>query len=540
MKTFAGKAPGSADKIRGGYYTPAPVARFLARWVFQAGPEILEPSCGDGRILRELAALSGRAHGVELVASEAAKAREFAPVDTENLFTWLDKTGTREWDGNWDGVAGNPPYIRFGNWAPDQRDPALELMRRAGLHPTRLTNAWVPFVVASTLLVRDGGRVGLVLPAELLQVTYAAQLRDFLLSRFREITLVTFDRLLFDGILQEVVLFCGVVGSAVGEGPARMRTVALRDASGLAGMDLDAVRIHPARALLHETEKWTKYFLDPAAIELLRTLKQSEGIVRLGEVADVDVGIVTGRNSFFTFTDAQAHDLGLNAHCVPLVSRSAQLNGLVYDTDCRAADLAGNQRIWLLNANFQAAHQPTDPALLAHIQAGEAAGVHTGYKCSIRKPWWSTPSLWIPDLFMLRQIHLAPRLTVNAAAATSTDTVHRVRVAPHVDPKALAAVFHNSATFAFTEIMGRSYGGGILELEPGEAEQLPIPPPVIASTELAQDVDLLLKANEIEKALDMVDRQVLIERLGLSPDVVAQCRTAWSTLRDRRKKRGSR
>ncbi len=301
-----------------------------------------------------------------------------------------------------------------------------------------------------------------------------------------------------------------------------------------------SVRIHPARALLHETEKWTKYFLDPAAIELLRTLKQSEGIVRLGEVADVDVGIVTGRNSFFTFSDAQAHELGLTAHCVPLVSRSAQLNGLVYDTDCRATDLAANQRIWLLNANFQAAHQPADPALVAHIAAGEADGVHTGYKCSIRKPWWSTPSLWFPDLFMLRQIHLAPRLTVNAAAATSTDTVHRVRLAPHVDPKALAAVFHNSATFAFAEILGRSYGGGILELEPAEAEQLPIPPPAYASTELAGDVDLLLKANEIEKALDIVDRRVLIDGLGWSPDTVAQCRAAWSTLRDRRKKRGSR
>lgn len=96
--------------------------------------------------------------------------------------------------------------------------------------------------------------------------------------------------------------------------------------------------------------------------------------------------------------------------------------------------------------------------LVAHITAGEAAGVHLGYKCSIRKPWWSTPSLWMPDLFMLRQIHFAPRLTVNAAAATSTDTVHRVRLDPNVDPATLAAVFHNSATFAFAEIMGRSYG----------------------------------------------------------------------------------
>ncbi|BDB40872.1 hypothetical protein IWGMT90018_13180 [Mycobacterium kiyosense] len=82
--------------------------------------------------------------------------------------------------------------------------------------------------------------------------------------------------------------------------------------------------------------------------------------------------------------------------------------------------------------------------------------------------------------------------------------------------------------------MGRSYGGGILELEPGEAERLPVPPPGYAGSGLADDVDLLLRANEIEKALDLVDRRVLIEGLGLSPAVVADCRAAWIALRDRR------
>ncbi|OBK48399.1 class I SAM-dependent methyltransferase [Mycobacterium sp. 1081908.1] len=520
---FAGKAAASADKVRGGYYTPPPVARFLARWVREAGPRIVEPSCGDGRILRELAALSDRAHGVELIPDEAAKARRFAPVDAESLFAWMARANP----GGWDGVAGNPPYIRFGNWAPDQRDPALELMRREGLRPSRLTNAWVPFVVAGAALVRDGGRVGLVLPAELLQVGYAARLREFLLSRFREITLVTFERLVFDGVLQEVVLFCGVAGP----GPARMRTVHLTDADALAGAELDAAW---APALRHEKEKWTKYFLDPAAIRLLRTLKASPAMTRLGSLADVDVGIVTGRNSFFTFTDAQADELGLRPHCVPLVSRSAQLSGLVYDSDCRASDLAAGHRTWLLNAP----PEPADAAVVAHVRAGEAAGVHRGYKCSIRQPWWITPSLWTPDLFLLRQVHRSPRLTVNAAGATSTDTVHRVRLAPGVDASALAAVFHNSMTFAFAEILGRSYGGGILELEPREAEQLPIPPPAYA--ELAGDVDLLLKAGETEKALDLVDRRVLIDGLGLSPDVVAGCRAAWVSLRDRRTRRGSR
>jgi adenine-specific DNA methylase len=530
-KTFAGKAVASADKVRGGYYTPTPVARFLARWVRQAGPRIVEPSCGDGRILSELAELSSQVHGVELVADEAVKSRDFAPVDAENLFTWLAKSPP----AGWDGVAGNPPYIRFGNWASDQRDPALELMKREGLRPNRLTNAWVPFVVASTVLVRDGGRVGLVLPAELLQVTYAAQLRDFLLSRFREITLVTFQRLVFDGILQEVVLFCGVAGADPDQ-TAQIRTVHLSDVDKLASLTDADLDVESAPALLHENEKWTKYFLDPAAIQLLRTLKHSNTMTRFGAIADVDVGIVTGRNSFFTFTDAQVDELGLRPYCVPLVSRSTQLSGLVYDTDCRAADVAAGHRTWLLDAPSD----PTDPALVAHIDAGEAGGVHQGYKCSIRKPWWRTPSLWTPDLFMLRQIHLTPRLTVNAAAATSTDTVHRVRLDPQIDPTAVAAVFHNSATFAFAEIMGRSYGGGILELEPAEAEQLPIPPPAQASAELACAVDLLLKANEVEKALDVVDRHVLIDRLGLSADVVAQCRSAWLALRDRRTKRGSR
>lgn len=525
---FAGKAAASADKIRGGYYTPVPVARFLARWVREAGPRIVEPACGDGAILRELAALSSQAHGVELAGLEAAKSREFAPVDAENLFTWMARAAKAE-AGGWDGVAGNPPYIRFGSWASDQREPALELMRRAGLRPSRLTNAWVPFVVASTVLVRDGGRVGLVLPAELLQVGYAAQLREFLLGRFSDITLLTFERLVFDGVLQEVVLFCGVIGA----GPARIRTVHLRDADALADADLD---VEAAPALLHEKEKWTKYFLDPAAIRLLRTLKGSPAMTRLGSLADVDVGIVTGRNSFFTFTDAQAGELALRPHCVPLISRSAQLSGLVYDTDCRAGDVAAGHRTWLLNAPAE----PTDAALIAHIKAGEAAGVHRGYKCSIRSPWWSTPSLWVPDLFLLRQIHRAPRLTVNAAAVTSTDTVHRVRLAPGADPAALAAVFHNSVTFAFAEILGRSYGGGILELEPAEAEQLPIPAPAHAGAELACDVDLLLKASEIDKALDVVDRHVLIDGLGFSPELVSQCRAAWVSLRDRRTRRGSR
>ncbi|BCP38833.1 hypothetical protein MINTMi198_42030 [Mycobacterium intracellulare M.i.198] len=80
----------------------------------------------------------------------------------------------------------------------------------------------------------------------------------------------------------------------------------------------------------------------------------------------------------------------------------------------------------------------------------------------------------------------------------------------------------------------------MLELEPREAEQLPIPAPAHADPDLAVDVDLLLKAGEIDKALDLVDRRVLIDGLGLPAEAVADCRRAWASLADRRKRRGTR
>lgn len=92
--------------------------------------------------------------------------------------------------------------------------------------------------------------------------------------------------------------------------------------------------------------------------------------------------------------------------------------------------------------------------LATYVRQGEAAAVHTGYKCSIRTPWWRAPSVWIPEAFMLRQIHRHPKIVVNDSHATTTDTVHRLRVRPDVSPRRLAASFFNSATFAFCEAMG--------------------------------------------------------------------------------------
>jgi adenine-specific DNA methylase len=524
MSSFPVAASPSAEKLRGGYYTPQPIAEFLAEWVAAAGSRLLEPSCGDGSILRALPA-DAEITGVELERDEAAKAASAVPtarVVPADFFEWFSP---KQWK-QWDGVAGNPPFIRFGNWTEPTRGLAFDVMRSVGMRPTKLTNAWVPFVVASALAVRPGGRLGLVVPAELLQVTYAAELRAFLVDEFAELTAVTFKRLVFDGVLQEVVLLLGTRG----DGPAVIKVVQVDDLNSLPSPDALANLPH-APALRHETEKWTKYFLDPDEIAALRTVRES-GMARFGDLAEVDVGVVTGRNQFFVLRPSHANERRIEQHVSPLVSKSAHLRGVRF-SDPDLADLREADALCGL-LTLADGLEPDEP-LRDYIAAGEKEGVHEGYKCSIRKTWWVVPSVWTPDAFMLRQIHDHPRVIANLTDATSTDTVHRVRMSNGLPPVKLAAASINSVTFAFSEVIGRSYGGGVLELEPREAEELPFPNPEPLTMRDVGAVDRLLRGGDLVGALDYVDAKLLKE---IEPGLREQLRAVWTTLRDRRLARG--
>lgn len=528
MQLFASKPLPSPDKLRGGYYTPEPIARFVAKWVAEAGPRILEPSCGDGAILAEVSNVAGSTDhivGVELLPQEAAKARgkTSATVIESDFFAWF---GPEHFEA-FDGVAGNPPYIRFGSWLEETRTAALQLMRDQGLRPNRLTNAWVPFVVASIKAVRMGGRVGLVIPAELLQVGYASELRSYIVDTCVDLTILSFRHLVFPGIQQEIVLLLATKG----QGPAQVRTVEVHDASDL--KDLDLTGLSAVRAELHEKEKWTKYFLEPDQIELLRSLRQSKHLEPMHVYGSVDVGVVTGRNAFFCMTAEESSERGLSDVVVPLVARSNQVKGLLYTAVDHQTQSLEPVNSYLLSVD--AAYDVTRHAGLAqYIASGEAAGVQTGYKCRIRRSWWSVPSVWAPDAFMLRQISTHPRIIANGTGATSTDTVHRVRLNRGVSAAKLAVVAFNSVTFAMAETMGRSYGGGVLELEPSEAESLPLPNPDLVPDWLIGEVDRLVRQGEIDAALDLVDGMVLVEKVGFDADVIAKSRVAWERLRDRR------
>ncbi len=142
----------------------------------------------------------------------------------------------------------------------------------------------------------------------------------------------------------------------------------------------------------------------------------------------------------------------------------------------------------------------------------------------------------MPDAFMTRQIHDGPRIIANHAGAVCTDTIHRLRTRPGVDGRQLASVSMNSLTWAFAELKGRSYGGGVLELEPREAEALPLPwAPGGPALDL-EELDAAVRRGGPGGARDAVDHAVL-GHMGLSRADVKLLNEIWERLSNRRLER---
>src|SRR6266849_4620830 len=149
-------------KETGSFYTPDVAARSLVRCAVRSSRDrLLDPSCGDGRFL----ALHQSSVGIEQDrhAAQAARVRaRSADIYQTEFFQWAATTSER-----FHCAVGNPPFIRYQIFSGAVRARALRLCGRLGAHFSSLTSSWAPFLVAASGLLRRGGRLAFVVPAEI-------------------------------------------------------------------------------------------------------------------------------------------------------------------------------------------------------------------------------------------------------------------------------------------------------------------------------------------------------------------------------------
>jgi len=528
----------SAEKLRGGFYTPEPIAEFVLRWGINGSKDsdILEPSCGDGVFLEQIAKHKLEYKSITAVELDEEEANKAGLINLKNKQIVIDDFHTycNHTEKRFDLIVGNPPYIRYQFFDREQQVEAGDIFIRAGLTYSKLTNAWVSFVVGSSLLLKDqGGKIGFVLPAEILQVSFAQQLRNFIAHYYNKINIISFEKLVFPNIQQEVVLLLCEKNNS---NEHNIEHIELKDASEL--QTLDVTRLKSSQKKIDfKSNKWTFYFLEQDEIDFLENIAKRRNIQTLGKFARVEVGITTGSNDFFTVPLTTVEEYELQEYAKPMVGRSVQVNSVIF-----------TEEDWKKNKYSKAkAHLLVFPdgnninkknGAIKYIAYGESLGIHRGYKTGIREDWFVVPSLKISDALFIRRNNLYPRLIINQAEAYTTDTMHRVFVRPNTNIKALTASYYNSLSLAFTEVSGRSHGGGVLELMPNEAEKVLLPYHIDNAALLPQIDKLIREKIDIEEILEITNKIILKEHFGMSQQEIDLAHNIWKKLSSRRLNRG--
>lgn len=522
-------------KARGGYYTPKDLTDLIVNWVKPLSNEsILEPSCGDGAFLESLSEYSRRmalngvnVTAIELDPKEAQKSSAFFKTINSDFFTYYNDhmLGCKKYDI----LLGNPPFIRYQSFKEEFRTVAFRLMNDFGFHPSRMTNIWVPFLILASEVLSENGRIGMVIPAELFQVNYARDARNYLMSRFQRLTILMLNSIIFEGAQQEVVILLGEVKSS---NPGFF-TVSVNNISQLEGMDHTFISEFEYRRPLLDNEKWTRYYLTNDDLELISRIEGSGLVVPGSQLFEINVGVVTGENNFFIIDKDVIEQYGITS-CCPIVCGTDYLPGLFY-TEVDSQKNYLDKKSMLFNPS-NISKESLDSGDCRYIEYGESMKYNAGYKCRIRDPWYTPPISWVPEGFFFRQVGRYPRIVLNQCGALTTDTLHKVRFKTGYDAAKVAVALFNSYTLSQCELIGRSYGGGVLTFEPSEVRRIPIP--ISNMQKLDPDLaDLLIRENNIDQLITINDKILLKDGMGLTSDEIAHLNSIWCALCNRRESR---
>lgn len=467
----------SPEKLRGGFYSPDILVelclnRVQALLASRDELRVLEPAAGDGAFLRGLRAhpLGSRvAHveAVELLDSEATKIdrlleRSGLPgrVLNENVLEWYAVDNSRDYDV----VLANPPYVRFQFIDDADKQRAKDLSSELGVAGSSVSNLWIPVFLLALNSLTDGGVFSVILPTEFLTGVSASRVRAWLLDNTTDLSIDLFKPGSFPAVLQEVLVLSGRRTSA-----SQTSTVEFTDHNGGTHTWTHAVD--------RDAKTWTAYLLSPAEVDAYRFAQTLESVRTLGRVARFSVSTVTGANAYFCLSTSEVREHKLEAWALPLLGRSRQARGLIFTGEDHGLLANEDQPSWILSFAANRPDPSTVRKALEYIHRGESLDLHTRFKTRIRTPWYRVPIVPAGDLLLSKRSNEFPRVIANHAKVVTTDTIYKGQVIPSsgVSADDVTASFHNSLTLLSSEIEGRSFGGGVLELVPSEVASLLIP-----------------------------------------------------------------
>lgn len=498
-------------KNTGSFYTPKSIADFLVSYLSdklqdKKNISVLEPSAGDGIFVRTIYNNEIFSEKVKKVVAverskrelnkitKAVKQKYFSAIHAD--FLEFQKENKQKFSL----VVGNPPYIKKNLLKENQIEHCKSIHQNANLADTKPKNIWTAFLVRCIEFTSEDGILAFVLPSELLQVKFAAELRELILKQFDRVEIFTFNELLFKDCKGQDTLLL------IGERKSNNKGVFYCNIDKLT--ELEGRNFTLAQNIKIKESKWTHHHLETEEIELLEKLK--EQLQTVNDYCNSKAGIVTAANDYFIVDAKTVDEYSLHDFVKPIIQKGVFVNGSVELSEEEFQMLVDKSKPTYLIALNKDSQIRSNAKFWKYKQIGEDKNLHKRYKTSIRDTWYEVPNVGTaPEAFFFKRCNEYPKLIKNSASVLATDSAYTIAMRDNFEIDNLIYSFYNSLTLAFAELHGRYYGGGVLELTPNEFKKLPVPYLTLNTQQFNNYVSTFKAKKSIKDICKQNDRVIL-------------------------------
>jgi len=520
--------------------------------------EVLDPACGSGtitveaykqidelsndashqEILDRISAVDINKFPLHLTALNLASRSMTEPTDEINAYNEdffnlhpmsresdAGKVGRDGDDGNAlgksDAVVANPPYVRQEDLFPS-KEHFREHLKSAEFRDTNnrtpyfdgdkklsaRSDLYVYFITHATQFLRDGGRLGFIVPSKWMNVKYGAALQEFLYDHYRIDAVVGFRLRVFEDALVDSVLI--LAERAEDEEERRENVVnfvrineemSAPDIVDTATFDYavpeDAYMKIYSRPNYRTTSVRQSYLMDEDrdkiepylfAPNVYIQLLENEKTVPLNSLGSVSRGETTGANAFFFIDEDDARTLGTDDRFLqPALKSIRQIEEgdvLTEDsTDRYLLDVhdyveevrqMGNEEMTADTVKRALSRDGYD-SLREYIEQGEAEEYHERRTCATRKVWFDLGELNRPEIihpgFFNERIFAA----LNKDRLPVSDVIQCAELDNGIPDRTVMAILSSTVYKGTLECWGRREGGGALKVVTYELSSVPVP-----------------------------------------------------------------
>lgn len=494
------------------FYTPRPVAEYLARWAIRRKDDvILEPAAGTG-IFCEVAA--ERLHSLGATFKDIGKQVHAVEIDEDSFLVLRHKLSkynvphSNIINSNFlllspskavkrkpfslpyvDVVLGNPPYIERQKLT-DMHGGSYDLPICSN-ELSMLADMYAYFILHAARFIRPGGRLGFVLSDTWLSTNFGTIIKKFLSQHFRINAIIGFDRRIFNNAEVRTILLLAEKAQNAQMSQNKIHFIQLRDVNQierstksfteLSGDSGTIIIEKIAQRDLSPKESWDLYL---KGSQRYKQITKHPLICTLSEIANCAIGLQTLCKDFYILEKSDVdywsleeeflESIAFTPRDTPLViGRSDEIKRYVFYCDKEKEELRGTNALEYIKQG-----ETTVNSLRGKKK--QFVGYHNRPRImkSRRSPWYNLK----PEIqrrcrnpvLLPRRIFRRYSVVSNEARVVNNESFLGITPAEKRNIQPLLAFLNSTFGEYACRIEAHIYGGGIFDLRPGDAKKLPV------------------------------------------------------------------